>query len=85
MASGRRVCVVVSQCLTRAGAAGVGAIKCFTECCELNRLIRFRFRAAVLVRNLIFFEEIRHFFGHDGIVILNGKHRELPSHLGLLV
>ena len=54
------------------------------ESCELNRLVRFRFGAAVLVRDLVFFEEIRHFLSHDGIIVLNGKHRDFFSHFGFV-
>ncbi len=47
-------------------------------------LIRFRFRTAVLVGDLVFFEQIRHFFGHHCIIILNGDQWDFFSLFGLL-
>jgi hypothetical protein len=47
------------------------------------RLIRFRFRAAVLVGDLVFLEQIRHFLGHHGIIILNSDEGDFFSHLRL--
>ena len=38
----------------------------------------------MLVGDLVFFEEIRHFFGHDVVIILNGEHGEFFSHLGFV-
>lgn len=38
----------------------------------------------MLVGDLIFFEEVRHFLGHHGTIILDGDQREFFSHLGLL-
>lgn len=50
----------------------------------LRWLIRFRFRATVLVGHLVFFEQVGHFFSHYRIIILNGEHRNFFSRLGLL-
>lgn len=42
-------------------------------------LVRFRFRAAVLVGNFIFLEQLSHFLGHHLVVILNGDQGDLFS------
>lgn len=39
----------------------------------------------MLVRDFVFFEQIRHCFGHHGIIILNGEHRNFFSRFGFLV
>jgi hypothetical protein len=45
-------------------------------------LVRFRFRAAVLVGDLVLFEEFSHFLGHYISIILNGDERDFFSRLG---
>ena len=48
---------------------------------ELGRLIRFRLRTAVLVGDLVLFEELGHFFSHDICIILNGDERDFFPNL----
>lgn len=51
----------------------------------LGSLIRLRFRAAVLVGDLVFLEQICHFLGHHRIIVLNGDERDFFSRLGCFI
>ena len=49
-----------------------------------EKLVRFRFGAAVLVGDLVFFEQLGHFLGHHIAIILNGDQGDFFSFLGFL-
>ncbi len=48
-------------------------------------LIRFRLRRSVLVGNLVFLEQLGHFFGDHITIILNGDEGDFFSHRGFFV
>ena len=51
---------------------------------RLEKLVCFRFRTAVLVGDLVFLEQVGHFFGDHVIIILNSDERDFFSRLGFI-